>query len=81
MRTALDRQRAARVEAAARGRRELIRQYCYEEWTDATPKNRKQWFERAEKALLKQRSIERVVAATGEDFVVLPVPVDPASLF
>lgn len=62
-------------------RRELIRQYCYEEWTDATPKNRKQWFERAEKALLKQRSIERVVAATGEDFVVLPVPVDPASLF
>ncbi|MFM7348987.1 MAG: AAA family ATPase [Erythrobacter sp.] len=62
-------------------RRELIRQYCYEEWTDATPKNRKQWFERAEKALLKQRSIERVVAATGEDFVVLPPPVDPASLF
>lgn len=62
-------------------RRELIRQYCYEEWTDATPKNRKQWFERAEKALLKQRRIDRAVAASGEDFAVLPLPVDPASLF
>lgn len=73
---------AEKVPDGRRGvRRELIRQYCYEEWTDATPKNRKQWFERAEKALLKQRSIERVVAATGEDFVVLPPPVDPASLF
>lgn len=62
-------------------RRELIRQYCYEEWTDATPKNRKQWFDRAEKALLKQRRIDRAVAASGEDFAVLPPPVDPASLF
>jgi hypothetical protein len=62
-------------------RRELIRQYCYEEWTDATPKNRKQWFDRAEKALVKAQRIDRAVAANGEDFTVLPPPVDPASLF
>lgn len=61
--------------------RNLIRQYCYEEWADATTKNRKQWFDRAEKALHKQRRIDRVVAANGEDFIVFPPPVDPASLF
>jgi hypothetical protein len=55
-------------------RRELIRQYCYEEWADATPKNRKQWFDRAEKALVKQRRIDRVVAANGEDFATLRRP-------
>lgn len=74
--------RAAKLPDGRQGvRRELIRQYCYEEWTDATPKNRKQWFDRAEKALLKARRIDRTISASGEDFAVLPPPVDPASLF
>lgn len=61
--------------------RTLLREHCYLEWKGETPKTKTQWFERAEKKLLKTASIEMGFNEDGKQIVLLAPPVNPASLF
>jgi hypothetical protein len=61
--------------------RELLRQHCYNDWTDSNSAARKKRFGRIEERLVAGKQIEKAFGTGGVELVVPAPPINPASLF